>query len=127
MEMPEIQRYRRVLEDKYEELRRAIRRREAIAVERSADLIDELQSVVERERAITELDRSSRMLQQVKAALSRIQAGTFGFCLRCDEPIGPARLRAIPWAAFCIRCQETVDAEAPPEGAPLFDDLMRAA
>ncbi len=116
-----------MLDDKYEELRRAVRKREAIAVDRSADLIDELQSVIERERAITELDRSSRMLEQVKAALSRLQAGTFGVCLRCEERISPARLSAVPWAAFCIRCQEAVDAEGPPKGAPVPGDLVRAA
>lgn len=94
MGMTELQRYRQMLEDKYEDLRWAIRKREAIAVERSANVIDELQPAVERERAITELDRYSRMLQQGKAALSRIQEGAFGFCLRCDEPISPARLKA---------------------------------
>jgi DnaK suppressor protein len=127
MGMTELQRYKQMLEDKYEDLRWAIRKREAIAVERSADVIDELQSAVERERAITELDRYSRMLQQVKAALSRIQEGTFGSCLRCDEPISPARLKAVPWAAFCIRCQEAVDAEGGPDGAPVLDDFLRAA
>jgi DnaK suppressor protein len=127
MRMPELRRYKQALEDKYDELSEAIRNREAIAVDRSADVIDELQSAVERERAIAELDRFSRVLRQVRAALARIQAGTFGICLRCDEPISPARLRALPWAPFCIRCQEAADAEAAAEEASAPDRLLRAA
>jgi DnaK suppressor protein len=105
----EIERYKHLLEDKYEDLLKAIRQREAIAVERSADVIDELQAGVERERAITELDRTSRLLRDVKAALVRIGEGTYGVCLRCDQPISPVRLKAVPWTPFCIRCQQEVD------------------
>lgn len=127
MRATQLERYKRMLEDKYEELRWAIGKREAIAVGRSADVIDELQSAVERERAITELDQSSRMLQQVKAALARIQEGTFGICQRCDEPISPARLNALPWAVYCIRCQEAVDAEGGADETLVRDDFLRAA
>jgi len=105
----EIERYKHLLEDKYEDLLKAIRQREAIAVERSADVIDELQAGVERERAITELDRTSRLLRDVKAALVRIGEGTYGVCLRCDQPISPVRLKAVPWTPLCIRCQQEVD------------------
>lgn len=111
----DLERYQQLLEDKHEELLEGVRRREAIAVERSADVIDELQSGVERERAITELDRTSSLLRDVKAALRRIHQGAYGVCSRCAQPISPLRLNAVPWTPFCIRCQQAVDEEAAAE------------
>ncbi len=56
-------------------------------------------------------DRSQAQLELVDAALARLDAGTFGRCLRCGQPIAPARLEALPWAAQCIACQAIVDRE----------------
>lgn len=44
-------------------------------------------------------------LQQVKAALRRLEEDSYGMCLSCDEPIGVARLRVRPEAPLCISCQ----------------------
>lgn len=46
------------------------------------------------------------VLKQVDAALRRIERGTFGVCLECEEPISNKRLEAVPWARYCIPCQE---------------------
>jgi DnaK suppressor protein len=56
-------------------------------------------------------DRSQAQLELIDAALARIDAGTFGTCLRCGQPIAEARLEALPWAAQCITCQAIVDRE----------------
>jgi len=48
-------------------------------------------------------------LRNVRAALRRIDEGSFGVCLHCEEDIGSKRLAAVPWTAFCIQCQEIVD------------------
>jgi DnaK suppressor protein len=56
-------------------------------------------------------DRSQAQLELVDAALARIEAGTFGTCLRCGQPIAAGRLEALPWAAHCIACQAIVDRE----------------
>ena len=45
------------------------------------------------------------LLRQVEAARDRLRDGTFGICQRCEEEIAPKRLRAIPWAAYCVSCQ----------------------
>ena len=42
--------------------------------------------------------------QQVHAALTRIDAGTYGGCSTCGEPIGEKRLQALPYATQCIDC-----------------------
>lgn len=49
-------------------------------------------------------------LQQVRAALLRVEQGVFGECRRCEEPIAPSRLEARPEAPFCLDCQEEIDA-----------------
>ncbi len=107
----EVERYKRMLQDKHAELLAAMRQREVIAVDRSPDVIDEIQAAVERELAVLELDRTSRVLRDVNTALSRIREGTYGVCLRCDQTISTARLNAVPWTSFCITCQQELDEE----------------
>ena len=46
------------------------------------------------------------LLREVEEALVRVKEGTYGICQECDEPISPKRLQALPWAKFCVRCQE---------------------
>lgn len=45
-------------------------------------------------------------LRLVNEALDRIQAGDYGVCLNCDQPIPAKRLAAVPWARYCVKCQE---------------------
>ncbi len=47
-------------------------------------------------------------LRLVNEALDRLDSGHYGACLACEEPIPAKRLRAVPWARYCIRCQEDV-------------------
>jgi len=54
---------------------------------------------------------SHRMVvQQITAALNRLDAGTYGRCTRCGGQIAPARLEVLPHAAACIECQSRADA-----------------
>jgi RNA polymerase-binding transcription factor DksA len=53
----------------------------------------------EAERLATELREA---LQEVDAALERLNAGNYGLCQACGKPIGAARLEAMPAARFCI-------------------------
>ncbi|MEX2207090.1 MAG: TraR/DksA family transcriptional regulator [Myxococcota bacterium] len=55
--------------------------------------------------AIARRDRATLQLQQIRSALGRIEAGNYGACIRCDEPIALARLRARPEALVCRDCQ----------------------
>jgi RNA polymerase-binding protein DksA len=48
-------------------------------------------------------------LEEVDAALARIDAGTYGICEACGKPIGPDRLAAIPWARLCIDDQRRAE------------------
>ncbi|PWU04486.1 MAG: hypothetical protein C5B51_16685 [Terriglobia bacterium] len=46
-------------------------------------------------------------LRLVDEALDRLDSGDYGICLSCEEAIPPKRLRALPWARYCVPCQET--------------------
>ena len=65
--------------------------------------------VFEQQRDLALRDRATAHLELVDAALQRLDEGTFGACRRCGDPIAPARLEALPWAAYCIDCQRAVD------------------
>src|ERR1700680_2955876 len=47
-------------------------------------------------------------LRQIQEALDRLQLGEFGMCLSCAEAIPPKRLQALPWAKYCVKCQERI-------------------
>lgn len=48
----------------------------------------------------------NRQLRDVDEALDRIEAGDYGLCAGCGDHIPRRRLRLIPWARFCVQCQE---------------------
>ena len=65
--------------------------------------------VFEQERDLAMRERASLHLETVDAALSRLDAGGYGTCVRCDRSIASERLDALPWAARCIECQTITD------------------
>ena len=64
--------------------------------------------VFEQQRDLALRERNEQHLAQVEDAILRLDAGTFGACVRCGRPIAPERLEAIPWASHCIDCQRIV-------------------
>ncbi len=50
--------------------------------------------------------QNASLLRQVEEALQRIDDGTYGVCPECSQSISQKRLEAVPWASFCITCQE---------------------
>jgi DnaK suppressor protein len=47
-------------------------------------------------------------LRMVEEALDRLQSGDYGVCLACEQPIPAKRLHALPWALYCVPCQEEI-------------------
>src|SRR5438445_5809139 len=123
MTKTEVNKFKKILETKQDELEHVVRNRDAITIEKSADALDEVQNAAERELAIRNLDRESNLLRNVRGALHRIDDGTFGVCLHCEEDISIKRLHAVPWAAYCIQCQEIADRNQE-EGHDSLDDLL---
>ena len=56
----------------------------------------------DREMASTLEDNSTHVLNEIDAALARMDDGSFGTCKACGHPIDPQRLEALPWATLCI-------------------------
>ena len=62
-----------------------------------------------REMDLGQKSRDRVLLTSLDAALKRINEGTFGQCLNCEQEINAKRLEAIPWVRSCITCQELID------------------
>ena len=122
----EVNGFQGILERKEAELVRVLRNRDDIAIEKSADQMDEIQYATERELAVRNVDRDSTLLRQVKAALRRVHDSSFGACIDCESAISPKRLAAVPWASRCIRCQEVADRDES-GGAEGSESLVNAA
>ena len=45
-------------------------------------------------------------LRLIEEALDRLHSGDYGICLSCEQPIPAKRLQALPWARYCVTCQE---------------------
>lgn len=127
MNKTDLEKYKAVLLARQVELSKGLHNREDIAIQKTPDAIDEVQLAGERELAIRNLDRDSIMLRNVRAALARIADGSYGTCLHCEEDIKPKRLEAVPWAPFCIRCQEAADRHEFDSSESLDELLANAA
>lgn len=67
----------------------------------------------ERERELTLMlgDRDREKLAEIEDALGRIESGNYGACDECGEPIGEARLMALPFTKVCIDCKSKDERE----------------
>ena len=63
------------------------------------------------QQSMTQANRRNhrRRLQQVGMALAALARGDYGFCRRCEEPIGYPRLKARPETPFCVACQSRTE------------------
>ena len=110
----ELKKFRAILDSRLMEL--SVMNRESLAIETSSDEMDRVQYFRERDLAMNDMERNSNRLREVRRALARMNGGTFGECVTCEEPINPKRLAAVPWASYCIGCQEAAEREAARDG-----------
>jgi len=107
--------YHKALEAKSEELRRSMSAQKVAQVVSRLDVpSDEGDLSQQSHEEWIFLNRNTldlKLLRDVQAALRRVQQGTYGVCAACDEPISAKRLEAVPWAKFCVQCQERIGAE----------------
>ena len=54
-------------------------------------------------------ENESRQLTLIDEALLRIEDEEYGNCQNCEKPINPKRLAAIPWARYCLDCQQLLE------------------
>ena len=70
------------------------------------DSIDRANNSFNRELMFSLSTNERETLLQVEEAVERLDGKDYGVCIHCDEQIGLPRLKALPWARYCIRCQE---------------------
>ena len=125
MEKEQISQFQRVLEVLLADSQWPSQTRDEIAIQNLADALDQVQQGEERDLAIRRIESAFGRIQSVRLALERINAGEFGTCLRCEGEISTKRLQAIPWAGYCIRCQEVVDWNTQQTGSGNTDLLLQ--
>ncbi len=70
------------------------------------DFIDMATSGYERELHLSLSDTERKTLEEIEQALQRLETGQYGICQNCGKTIQIPRLKAVPWARFCIKCQQ---------------------
>jgi DnaK suppressor protein len=109
----ELERYRRLLEEKKASLSQEIAKtrsaEEETTEESTQDIADKAVSSYTREFLYSLTDGERGTLLQIDEALARIDEGSYGFCTNCGQPIAEKRLTAVPWAPYCVDCQELAE------------------
>lgn len=101
--------FKQVLETRIAELDRGLRTTEREARQsaaKHADPADQAASEYERQSLAHKAASARQSLKALKEAFRALQEGRFGECAECGGDIELKRLEAIPWARYCIKCQE---------------------
>ena len=110
LEIEEIRTLRASLMDQREQLSALYKHDVQVGQEASDDnaddSVDRANNSFSRELMFALSDTERGMLIEIEDALIRIEKGGYGSCVHCESPIGLARLNALPWARYCISCQE---------------------
>jgi DnaK suppressor protein len=106
---PRFEPFKVLLEAKRDELRHSLGDTRFGAQGQNGRVAEEDQAAVSHEEFISSQRNSMefRILRLVNAALDRIVRGEYAICHACEEDISEKRLKAIPWAEFCVRCQDS--------------------
>ena len=75
------------------------------------DAIDAALESAESEMEYHFFEAGSREFGQIERAIKRFEEGTYGFCEDCDSPIPIARLKVLPFACKCVKCQQSDEDE----------------
>jgi DnaK suppressor protein len=75
-------------------------------LEATQDPADMAANAYTKELLISMSDNDRMLLGLIDEALARVESGDYGECVNCAEPIQEKRLNAVPWARYCLRCQD---------------------
>lgn len=111
---PKFASYQKLLEKKAEELRASMSAQKAAQVVARLDVpSDEGDLSQQHHEEWIFLNRNTidmKLLREITDALRRFEHGAYGTCMECEEPISIKRLDAVPWARYCVTCQEAIAA-----------------
>lgn len=110
MDKRRLKTYRDKLLSRRESLFRQVTEAEMSSRERDSeatqDPADMAANAYAKELMISMSANDRRLLQLIDEALGRVEAGEYGECVNCGEPVLEKRLDAVPWARHCLRCQD---------------------
>ena len=113
MDRKSIARFQKSLQARHRELRQGLAQTQQESRtpqhDYGKDEGDRANTSLARELDLGQQSRDRALLGAVDAALKRINEGSFGQCLNCEQEINAKRLEAIPWVRYCITCQELMD------------------
>jgi DnaK suppressor protein len=111
---PKTANYKKILENKADEVRRSMSAQKAAQVVARLDVpSDEGDLSQQHHEEWIFLNRNTidiKLLREISDALDRLEHDQYGICLECEEPISTKRLDAVPWARYCVACQEEIAA-----------------
>ena len=110
MDKKKAESYKKRLLERREELLKAVSQstqdgREADG-DSTQDVADKAANAYTKEFLFHQSDDNRRTLLLVDEALERVEDGSYGLCLVCNDEVQPRRLDAVPWARHCLECQE---------------------
>ena len=135
MEQGDVERLRQKLEFQLHETRQFLRHLDqearSLDAEAAQDSADRCVISLSKEALFERSSQQRTLLRVIEAALRRIADGSFGVCVTCSDDIEDRRLDALPWAQFCLRCQEAIEEHVRrelfgPGPIPVARDLRRA-
>ncbi len=109
MKKTELTQYKKALLGKKTELEQSVGRTllaEDAYPDGHGDFADRSAASNEEEISIQLKQTDTKLLRAIEVARQRIESGTYGICIECDEEIAGGRLKAVPWTKVCIDCKE---------------------
>jgi DnaK suppressor protein len=110
MDKKRLENYRKKLQAKRDDLVRNIARVEeegrAADEDTTVDLADKAANSYTKEFLFGQTNAERSFLHLIEEALKRMKAGSYGLCANCEDEVQQKRLDAVPWAKYCIDCQE---------------------
>jgi DnaK suppressor protein len=110
MDKKRVDYYRKKLQAKREDLVRNIERTEeegrAADEDTTVDLADKAANSYTKEFLFGKTNTERNLLRLIDEGLKRMKDGSFGECANCEKEIQQKRLEAVPWAKYCVECQE---------------------
>jgi len=107
MSSTNLNKYKDLLEKKRDELLSAapVRTPASEPGSKSGDWIDQSSQESDLHVRLALKQTDSKLLRAIEEAIHRIEQGTYGICMECENEIAPARLEAVPWTRVCIDCK----------------------
>ncbi len=113
MEQEKLQYYKNKLISLKQELLEKLKKRYDDAInlglDTGKDSADEAYKIYSRSLLLGRVEVDALKLQLIEQALRRIEAGTYGICLECEEEIEEKRLEYVPFARYCTECKSELE------------------